>query len=444
MARYEDGKSFWHIALVGTGVIVTTGKLGHKGRTTTKELQTPGAARAHHDDLVLAKVRAGFKPVVFSPAAAPDGTPNEQLAELEAQLAEDPEDPEAWVVYSDYLQRIGDPRGEFAALLRAAEAARAADPRATKSSARLAANKYFAKHAPALLGALARFVPTARDPLAPPFIWRNGVIHRVELVPSEEESLLMTLEEVLTHRSGRLVGELSLRVDTRTEAMVAVEEIVVQAPPLLQEIDLFAKTDLGDELLELWRAVPRLRRVYLTAKSIELAGGLDRLTELRRARFFALSMSPSTIRAIATAVWPKLERLELRLGVQLGRESPAFADLEPLFSRTDLPALTHLKIRRAPFAGAIARAVAAGPLAAKLAVLDLCHGSFTPNDTRALAQLKSRFTNLRELWVPAGTDTNQLAGIAKHVVLDARAPIDTLEDDLVVRYGGERFEGIRE
>jgi uncharacterized protein (TIGR02996 family) len=439
VARFEDAKTFIHVTRSGTSVVVTAGPRGRKGRTTSKTFASIGAAQAHHDDLVLAKLRDGFTRVedALEPPATAGDSHDDRLEALEARIVEDPADAEAWMVYGDLLQRHGDPRGEFAALLRAAEAARAANPRA-RSSAQLAAVKFFAKHAAALLGPLARYVPSARDPLAPPFIWRHGTIYRAELA-SGEYAPGEPLDELLAHRSGRLLCELAVRADSDGDATAVLAAIVLRGAPALQELDLAARAHLED-LDALWAAIPQLRRLSLTARSIEL----DALAmpALQRARFFATALSSRSVQAIAAAPWPQLERLELRLGNRPppakatrpsaidGGGSAEFADLAALLSRSDMPALTHLKLRNAPFAGAIARAIAAGPLAERLVVLDLCHGSMTPNDTRALAAAKSRFPNLRELWVPAAAGERVLAGVAKHVILDSRAPVDTLDEEL--------------
>src|SRR5690348_9051368 len=101
MPRYEDGKRFWHVSLTGLSVSVTAGKIGQKGRTTVKRLANAGAARSHYDEIVIAKLRAGYHLVeAAEPAAveAPDD-PDDRIDALEARLAEDPADREAWMVY---------------------------------------------------------------------------------------------------------------------------------------------------------------------------------------------------------------------------------------------------------------------------------------------------------------------------------------------------------
>jgi uncharacterized protein (TIGR02996 family) len=437
--RYEDGKRFWYIALNGATVTTTSGKLGAKGRTSTRKHRTAGAALSAHDDLVLEKKRAGFVRVEApepapAPAPAMIEDPDERLEELEARLAEHPGDREMWMVYSDLLQKRGDPRGELAALQAAADAERATNPNA-KGATQLAVARYFAQHVRALLGPLAALVRKAREPSAPPFVWQHGAIRRVELA-SGDGDVAAILGQVFEHPAGRLVFEVALQVDDRAQAMAALDQIAAHAPPLV-ELDLFARADLGD-LGDTLRRVPRLERLHVTARSFEL--GDLRLPALTRARFFGLALSPSCMDSIAVAPWPRLERLELRLGTRFGTESAAFEHVKPLLERADMPALTHLKIRGAPFAGAIARAIADGPLAGQLVVLDLSHGTIAPTDALYVQARKDRFANLRELWIPFGgvfgADATTFEGVAKHVVSDKRAPLDDLEVQLGVDDSG--------
>jgi len=447
MARYELDKEFWQISRSGTAVTVRSGKLGNKGRTTVKHHPTAAAAKLHHDELVIAKLRDGYLRVDGDDPAPPavDTASDDRTEALVARIVEDPTDVEAWMVYGDLLQRQGDPRGELMALQHAAEARRAANPRA-RGPVQAAVGKHLAKHAPALLGPLASYVKDVRDPAAPPFFWRSGFIHRLVLASGGDDLGAIT-EAVLRHPSGRLLQELGVRSEGRDDVHAVLDVIRREPPRALQELDLFARADLGD-LGDVWAAVPRLRRLALTARSFEL--GELRVPAVQRARFLGLALSPRCIHAIAAAAWPVLERLELRIGNRFGKVSAAFEDLRPLLVRTDMPALTHLKIRGSGFAGAICRALAGSPLAGQLVVLDLSHGVINPQDAKILGEHASRFKELRELWIPLtglwGDAAKALAGVAKHVISDKRSPLDTLEYDLGVDDSdpADRYEDVEE
>lgn len=417
MPRYEHGALFWQVSLSGATVTTTSGRRGSRAHTSTKTLASPRAAQRHHDQLIVGMLRSGYRPV-----DAPAIVSSPDALALEACLADDPDDPEAWMVYGDLLQKVGDPRGELIALHTAAQATGA------PKTAKLAVKRQFARHVPTLLGPLARHVPQLDDLESPPFAWKHGFIHRVAL---DGGCLASVADEVLGHPSGKFVAELAFQTRHPSQAIELFDVIARHAPRALQELDLVVRADL-DAIAELWPHVPRLRRLYLAAKSFEL--GDLRLPELRAARFRGLTVSPSCVDSIAAAPWPKLERMELRLGNQLGALPATFENLEPLLRRGDMPALTHLKIRGAAFAGAICRALATSPLAAQLQVLDLAHGTITPQDVKVLAAATGRFANLRELWVPAAALWNdgakRLAGISNHVISDDKAPLDTLEAEL--------------
>jgi hypothetical protein len=178
-------------------------------------------------------------------------------------------------------------------------------------------------------------------------------------------------------------------------------------------------------------ALPALARLTIAGGSYALPALA--VPTVRRASFLAKAMSSAAVTAIAAAPWPVLERLELRLARYNGACEADFHDLRPLLVRGDLPALTHLRLRGAPFAGAIARAVATSPVARRLQVLDLSGGSMSPQDVAALVHHAGNFADLRELWLPAVALTRPppgLASVAKHVLPDTRRPIDTLEDAL--------------
>ncbi|MGN6106990.1 MAG: TIGR02996 domain-containing protein [Kofleriaceae bacterium] len=347
-------------------------------------------------------------------------------AALETAIDDDPEDAASYAVYADWLQRRGDPRGELIALAISAEAQRAANPR-RKPAAQTAYDKRLAQHAGALIGRLARYGQAAA---ASPFQWRYGFIGRAELTPAVAGGdVPAMLDELLAHPSSRFLRELAIEWDARDAGRV-LAILGARAPRSLRDLELHAYGELRD-FDRIAPVLERLHRLSLTARRIEVAELAA--PGLRRARFRAVSLPGTTVRAIAEAPWPQLERLEIRFGSR-GDDLAVFDDLRPLLARTDLPALTHLKLRRAAFAGAILRALVGSPLAAQLAVLDLSLGSSNPADIEVLVREKAQFAHLRELWLPLyglrDRDRQAAMSVAKHVISDARAAQDRLEDEL--------------
>src|SRR5687767_3359435 len=132
MPRYEfkEGTSnkFWEITLEGESFTTRWGKIGTDGQSTTKEFDSPQQARKEYDKLIAEKVKKGY-------VLAGDGDDEEEdddedgggkkgkgksasksNPELEKRILANPDDAEAYLVYGDWLQSQGDPRGELVVL----------------------------------------------------------------------------------------------------------------------------------------------------------------------------------------------------------------------------------------------------------------------------------------------------------------------------------------
>jgi uncharacterized protein (TIGR02996 family) len=438
--RYEHAGRFWTITRVGSVLTIIAGKIGNKGRTVVKHHPNEGAAASAHDQLVLEKQREGYRIAADVPVespAQPLPLDDERGPALEDAIAANPDDATAFAVYGDWLHKHGDPRGELVAL-----------QQATGPKAAAAVGKHIALHAPQLLGSLAALVRDVRDPNAAPFFWQHGFIRRAELGSQKEYALDRVVGELLAHPSAKFLVELAVRAFDRREALAIIQLVRANAPATLRELDLFARANLDRIDPALWPALPRLERLTITARAFALERFA--LPSLVRGKFIATSMSSAAVEAIAVAPWPVLERLEIRFCGVRGTTEADFHDLRPLLLRTDMPKLTHLKLRGCAFAGAVARTLAAAPLSRQLHVLDFSAGDFSPQDLQALATAASNFPNLRELWLPytyvnPGVE-KMLAPVAKRVLPDSKGPIDSVDYDLAgesmpraePRYGGVR------
>lgn len=118
MGRYRRGDERWSIAQTGLAITVVDPH-GFEHVETFEDLR---AARRRFDVLTHAKRRDGWTLVPDEPGAA---TPpiarveNARNIELEAAILEDLDAVEPWLVYGDWLQQQGDPRGTHIALRRA-------------------------------------------------------------------------------------------------------------------------------------------------------------------------------------------------------------------------------------------------------------------------------------------------------------------------------------
>ena len=105
---------------------------------------------------------------------------------------------------------------------------------------------------------------------------------------------------------------------------------------------------------------------------------------LRRLVVETGGLPASVVRGVGASDLPALKHLDLWLGTpDYGGDSEA-ADLEPILSGARLPRLRHLALRNSEIQDAVAAAVAAAPVVARLEVLDLSMGVLTDEGAGAL------------------------------------------------------------
>src|SRR3954454_11517744 len=127
-------------------------------------------------------------------------------AELEAAIIAAPLEPGPRMVYGDWLQAQGDPRGEWAAMMAAIEAA----PRNTRL--RSAAVAYLDTHRTALLGEGATVMERAY------FGWRGGFIDEIRLQPASGRTGAHAA--LLRHPTCRFVRHVALGAIANVEGVV--------------------------------------------------------------------------------------------------------------------------------------------------------------------------------------------------------------------------------
>ncbi|MFF3846611.1 STM4015 family protein [Streptomyces sp. NPDC002328] len=107
-------------------------------------------------------------------------------------------------------------------------------------------------------------------------------------------------------------------------------------------------------------------------------------TGLRKLVMQTGGLPAEVVRGVGASELPALEHLDLWLGTpEYGGDSEA-ADLEPILSGDRLPRLRHLALRNSEMQDAVAAAVAAAPVVARLEVLDLSMGVLTDEGGAAL------------------------------------------------------------
>ncbi len=417
MPRYALDGELWEITRSGAALEITTTPRGGKPKATTRKFVSADAADKLMAKLIAEHERDGYQLCDDQPAPEPEpefeSSPiYARSPALEAVIAAAPYDPSGYLVYADWLQARGDPRGELIAL-QISELTEQRDVEA-------AITALVKRHRASLYGALAagRTMPKHREP---PLIWRFGFIHRVELErEAKGRPIAPILEAVLQHPSGRLVTELVLRSDDPGDLRAALAVLVRLVPPALRVLELASRAAIGD-LAAVLATASRLERLSVKVRSRRrVSPGLDR----------------DAGRSVANHVPSSVSRLELRCGTG-GVE---LEDLGPLFVRADLTSLTHLRIRDARFADALVPALLAAPFARQLVVLDLGMCELTDATARLLVAHVPELPALVELWLTRGRMSklalDLLTAAVPHVVDLAREPIDaTLEQINRARYG---------
>ncbi|MEU5027287.1 STM4015 family protein [Streptomyces milbemycinicus] len=186
----------------------------------------------------------------------------------------------------------------------------------------------------------------------------------------EYESVRPVLD-LLTESAGRLPALRSLFIGDVTAEQCELSWLemadvspVVEAYPLLEEFGVRGCGYGGDD------------------------GGLAfspvRHERLRTLRFESGGLPASIVRAVCDSELPRLEHLALWLGVDQYGGDATIADLAPLLAGDRFPELRHLGLQNSEIQDEIATAVAAAPVVAQLASLDLSMGTLTDAGAEAL------------------------------------------------------------
>jgi len=336
---------------------------------------------------------------------------------LEAAIDRDPYDSRSYLVYGDWLQEQGDPRGELIAMQIAGEG----DPRIA-----VAARAFLQRHGERFIGGLA---PDS-------WVWRDGFIRYAALGtygPANHDALPALLE----HPSARFLPELAIGFSD-FGLQPAIDTLAERLRPALRVLELGAGDpvehamlhDIGD-LERLWPVVPRLSRLTICGQNLTL-GELD-LPALSRLELWAFSLSAENVRSIAQARWPELAALSIRCR---RAAQPILSEFRTLLEHTQLPRLTRLGLICSDFVDELVDdSFAALPLLRQLRSLDLSHGHMTDVGAERLARHADAFAHLEVLDVSQNRLTaagiHAVAGIAKRVISDNQNDADDAQiDDL--------------
>lgn len=343
--------------------------------------------------------------------------------ELEAKLIANPDNADAFLVYADYLQTQGDPRGELIMLHHTGKMDEAKD--------------YLEQHKEVLLGPLANYRTTFDGEAADAFEWRLGFIRsarlsydsncvddvEVELEEGEEVSLVGAVEAVLTHPSGMLLEEIVIPINMLDDGCYfepVLQAIAKHGAPMLKRLRVGEYQHAGPkvndsdysyevswagvgDLSALWKAVPKLERLVIQSGlgssslgSPDSLGAVD-LPNLRHLEIISGGISGENLRALANAKWPSLTYMDLWLGSSNYGFDGAASDLEPIFDAVSVPKLAHLGLMNAEITDEICARLATAKITAQLEELSLAHGMMSNDGAAALLKAKPALKKLKRL-----------------------------------------------
>ena len=449
MPRYEfvEGKSskFWEIekAKNGKAFTVTWGRIGTKGQTQTKKFKDEWQTDVASKKLIEEKLGKGYRIVGGKGGAKPaaKAKPSSSNKELEAAIAEDPDDVQRWLVYADWLQEVGDPRGELIAL------------RAAKKNPKAKAHEK--AHADALWGE-AKFL-TADEPFAGR-TWTGGwkgakpqpyeslsvalSFSKLGFVESadfqgldEEGHIAGAVSALLEAPIGRFVRSLRFMIDERYEGHTGqpnyggiVSALVKARPIALQELTFdcggyqLSWTYSGD-LGPLWPTTPHLRRLSINLGNIDLGKRID-LPKLKSLRLETGGLTAKSVKAIAAAEWPELEELVLFFGTDRYGCNVTIKDVKALLAGK-FPKLKRLSLCNSEkLQGKIAEELVRSPLVKQLEIIDLSKGSMWDDDARTLiesvATLKKATVDVSENYFSPESEKALRKAFGKRILTDGQ------------------------
>jgi len=420
MPRYEfkEGSSnkFWEITLSGNSFTTRWGRIGTDGQEKTQTFGSPAEAQKEYDKLVREKEKKGY--VIEGKGEDDEGGGDEGAEaasnpELEAAILADPDNVDAYLVYGDWLQSQGDPRGELIALQHAASQASGTEA----SDLKRKATALIKKHQSLLLGELADAVKTEDLSVQ----WHLGFIRSARLAQKDYDSgrdIAEAARQLLALPSARFLRSLTIGMvnyDGENEYGELVSALTESGGSKTLQNLFIGDFEYPDETEISWthlsdisgllKVLPNLRTLRLRGASLEL-GDID-LPELREFTVETGGLPLSAVKSIANAKWPKLERLEIWFGSENYGAEGGVEDIQPILDGKGLPNLKQLGLRNAEFVDALCKVLPSAKVLPQLEKLDLSMGTMSDEGAQVLIDHAAAFAHLKQLDVTENTLTDE-------------------------------------
>jgi len=332
-------------------------------------------------------------------------------SELEAAILADPDNADAYLVYADWLQAQGDPRGELIVLQHRGETD--------------AATALLDEHAEHFWGDVVEdqdmLVRNQYCKLGPTTAWRWGFLHAIWIGRTSPDGTHIdgVLAKLLEHPSARFVRELTAGIASYEDnSYMGVAQVLGERSlPTLRALTIgdffYEQTELNwsnaGNLGVAWRGVPNLESLTVRSGTMQL-GALD-LPKLRELVIITGGFDPESMASICSRRWPELERLNVQLGRDHVFKPP---ELAAIFDGKAFPKLRHLGLGNSRELDTICAALASSKIAAQLETLDLSKG--TMGDAGAAALASAAFPNLTSIDVSENYLTERGIGDLKRLV----------------------------
>jgi hypothetical protein len=240
-------------------------------------------------------------------------------------------------------------------------------------------------------------------------IWRRGVLHAITI---RGDGYCTTnadaYRELLADPVSRFLRELTvwpatvMHGEPTPDDAAIVDAIVACGVPRALRRLAFDPLDFQiswtrlTDLSPIYPHLSRLEELAIQAGDVTL-GRID-LPSLRSLEVVTGGLRRHVPASIATASWPRLERLVLYLGTERYGGDCTLADLAPILDGAVLPpGLRTLGLCNCEFADELALAVACSPILPRLAHLDLSHGTLSDAGAQVLLDHAGAFRHLATL-----------------------------------------------
>lgn len=418
---------FWEIALEDNVVEQRGGPVGTAGHADAEHHRTAEAAQRDFAHRIELHRELGF-------VECDDRRLDRRIAELEAAIAADPDDVANYLVYADWIQTLGDPRGSLIVAHIEAARDRRAQPRA---------DAVLAAHRELFLGPFADHVGYDGAPLR--LTWRYGFIRELAVdgrfLRLRDYNLLAS---VIGHPSLRWLETLRIVIPSSDDSARIQRIIDTLATTDWPSVRTLAIGDIGwlynrlvdDEFMigidtwwadvgPLWRRFPNLRHLIVGGDPVEL--GTLAFPELTHLELDAATIPYPAAAAIANARCPRLTRIDLRYRGGRGIDTIVpptthVEQLEGLLASPRMRQLTRLGVTGLPNGDElIARLITLGELS--LRELDLVRCQLTTRGVELLAgsRLRLDILDVSDNALTVGA-IRQLQPIASLVIPEERPP----------------------